>query len=124
MMVRLVLLLLILLSSFLESIPGNKLTTSQSSTLQPYAASTIATISVGSTPYGVGVNPSTSRVYVANSGEGTVSVINSVTNTLVTNITVQSGPIDIGVNSATNRIYVTNQGTNSVSVINGANNSI
>jgi hypothetical protein len=37
----------------------------------------IATIAVGNAPFGVGANAATARVYVANQGSDTVSVINS-----------------------------------------------
>ena len=35
----------------------------------------VATVPVGSSPRGVAVDPSTNRIYVTNSGDGTVSVI-------------------------------------------------
>jgi DNA-binding beta-propeller fold protein YncE len=42
---------------------------------QVYAQTVIATIDVGNNPLGVAVNPTTNRIYVANAGDGTVSVI-------------------------------------------------
>jgi YVTN family beta-propeller protein len=62
-------------------------------------------------PLGVAVNPVTNTIYVANGGcpcGTTVSVINGLTNTVVTVITVGDRPSAIAVNSVTNRIYVTN----------------
>jgi YVTN family beta-propeller protein len=44
----------------------------------------------GSTPFGVAVTPDGSRVYVANGGDGTVSVISTATNT------VAGSPIVVG----------------------------
>ena len=38
----------------------------------------VATVAVGSNPYGVAVNPNTNRIYVANYGDDTVSVIEDV----------------------------------------------
>ena len=48
----------------------------------------IATIPVGSGPYGVAV--SSTRAYVANSGDGTVSVIDIATNTNIATININS----------------------------------
>lgn len=91
----------------------------------------VATISLpaNSYPHGVGVNPATNRIYVANTGGlpptgTTVSVIDGVTNTVTATVTVGTGPFGIGVNRGTNRIYVSNKGDDSVSVINGATNTV
>lgn len=51
--------------------------------------SVIATVTVGSGPYGVGVNPITNRIYVTNQGSDNVSVINGNTNTVIA--TFESG---------------------------------
>ena len=57
-------------------------------TAVPAAAATTytvtATIGVGSTPRGVGVDPATHTVYVANSGGNSVSVITSAISTSMT----------------------------------------
>jgi YVTN family beta-propeller protein len=73
----------------------------------------IATVSVGMNPLGIGINPITNRVYVANLQSGTVSVIDGTTNVLVATVNVGVttngwGPGYIAVNPSTNRIYVTN----------------
>ena len=92
----------------------------------------IGTVTVGNNPRGVGVNPVTNRVYVANGGTtavpgNTVSIVDDSTNPPgVTSVTVGSGPSRVGVNPTTNRIYVSNNfgpGT-TVSVINGATGAI
>ncbi|MDA1676801.1 YncE family protein, partial [Bacillus cereus group sp. TH152-1LC] len=65
------------------------------------------------------------KIYVANSGANTVSVIDGATNTVVGGaISVGSGPSGIGVNTSTNKIYVANSGANTVSVIDGATNTV
>src|SRR5262249_13188841 len=52
----------------------------------------------GSTPFGVAVTPDGSKVYVANSGDGTVSVISTGTNTVIGSpIPVGSQPLALGV---------------------------
>jgi len=90
-------------------------------TAVPAAAATTytvtATIGVGITPEGVGVDPATNTVYVANEGGGSVSVIDGATNTVTATIGVGSEPIGVGVDPATHAVYVANAGGNSVSVI-------
>jgi YVTN family beta-propeller protein len=92
-----------------------------------------ATVYVGSAPTGVAVDTATNTVYVANSGDGSVSVIDAVTcnakqtsgcaNTPPT-VEVGTSPRGIDVDQATDTIYVTNLGVNetggTVSVIDGA----
>jgi YVTN family beta-propeller protein len=63
------------------------------------------------------VNPIRNRIYVANAGSNTVSVIDGTTNTVVATVTVGTTPFGVAVNPTTNRIYVTNSGSNTVSVI-------
>jgi YVTN family beta-propeller protein len=83
-----------------------------------------AAITVGAGPNGVGVNPANNRVYVANTGTNTVSVIDGNTNTsLGTPIRVGSGPLGVGVNPATNLVYVGSQTSSVVTVINGTTNT-
>lgn len=56
----------------------------------------IATVAVGSFPYGVAVHPDGSRVYVVNAGSNTVSVINTATNTVVGTVQVGTAPAAFG----------------------------
>ena len=84
----------------------------------------IATIPVGDDPQAVRVNPSTNRVYVANQGDDTVSVIDGASNAVIVTVPVGDKPFAIGVNSATGRVYVTNRDEDTVSVIDGASNAV
>ena len=82
------------------------------------------TVSVGSHPYGVAVNPSTNTVYVANYGSNSVSVIDGSTNTVTSTVSVGNGPSGVAANPSTNTVYVANGGDDSVSVINGSTNAV
>ena len=82
-----------------------------------------ATVAVGSVPYGVGVNPTTNKIYVVNSGGNTVSVIDGTTDTVLTTVAVGSVPTGVGVNPTTNKIYVSNSSGASVSVIDGTDDA-
>jgi YVTN family beta-propeller protein len=54
-------------------------------------------IPVGSSPFGVAVTPDGSKVYVANSGDNTVSVIDTATNMVVAVLPVGQAPFAFGV---------------------------
>jgi YVTN family beta-propeller protein len=89
------------------------------------------TVQTGSGPVSVAVDQITDTIYVTNSGDNTVSVINGATcnaqNTsgcgLTTTVNVGSVPVALDVNQATDTVYVANWGNGTgttVSVINGA----
>ena len=63
------------------------------------------------------VNPSTNRIYVANAGSDSVSVIDGASNTVAATVAVGSNPLGVAVNPNTNRIYVANSRDDTVSVI-------
>lgn len=84
----------------------------------------ITTITVGTNPVGVGVNPATNRIYVTNQGSHSVSVIDGFTHVVIATIMVGASPEGVNVNPATNRIYITNRGSNNVSVINGSTSTV
>jgi YVTN family beta-propeller protein len=75
---------------------------------------------VGSGPGAIAVNPVSNLVYVANSGSGTVSVINPASKTVVATVTAGSSPDGIAVNLETGQIYVANKDSNNLSVIDGS----
>src|SRR5437870_3161107 len=78
----------------------------------------VATIPVGTAPYGVAVNQAGSTAYVANFGSNNVSVITTSTNTVTAIIPVGSGPTSLTFAPNGKTAYVTNSTSNSVSVIN------
>lgn len=80
----------------------------------------IAQISVGESPSHLLVLGN--KIYVANSGSNTVSVINSSQNPKGRHdIVVGNGPSDIAYNDMYRKIYVANSKDNTVSVINASN---
>jgi YVTN family beta-propeller protein len=93
-----------------------------------WAQTVVATIPVGTSPVAVASNPLTDKIYVANEGSNTVTVIDGHTKSTVT-VAVGLHPVAIAVNAVTDKIYVANRGyflkniTGSVTVINGATNS-
>jgi YVTN family beta-propeller protein len=86
------------------------------------ARKVVAKVKVGSTPYNVVVNSSTHKAYVVNRGSNTISVVNTMIDTVETTIEVGVEPISIALDG--NRAYVTNCGSNSVSVIDIPTNTV
>jgi len=64
-------------------------------------------IPVAQDPYGIAVNPYTSQAYVALSN-GTVDVIDTLTNTITTSTSIGGTNAGVAVNVATGNVFVTN----------------
>jgi len=84
----------------------------------------ITSVTVGTRPKAVGVNPVTNRIYVTNQGSNNVSVIDGLTHVVLATILVGVSPEELNIDSKTNRIYVTNHGSNNVSVISGRTHTV
>jgi uncharacterized repeat protein (TIGR01451 family) len=81
----------------------------------------VATIAVGSRPFGVAVSPDGLRVYVANYAGSSVSVIDTAANAVIATVPLASSfPIGIAVSPDGSRVYVTHEVTGDVSVIDTA----
>lgn len=90
------------------------------------AGSTTPSIYLGNgmIPWGVVVSTSGDKVYVANSGDNSVSVIDAASNTIDAKVPVGQRPYGMAVNPKSPKLYVTNYDDNSVSVIDMSNNSL
>jgi YVTN family beta-propeller protein len=84
----------------------------------------IGTVPVGAGPFGVSVNPQTRRVYVANQGSATVSVIDENTHLVISTVPVGGGPTAVAVDASRNRIYVTSRFSDSVFVLDGTSDTV
>ena len=80
-----------------------------------------ATITVGDAPTGAAVNPLTNAIYVVNSNDFTLSIINGGTNAVTTVGVPGTVPLPVGVavNPVTGRVYVTNNIDETVDVFTG-----
>ena len=81
-------------------------------------------IAVGAYPQSVVVTPDGSKVYVANYGSASVSVIDTASDIVIGSIEVGSYPDGLAVTPDGSRVYVANQLGNSVSVIATATNTV
>ncbi|MBA3947123.1 MAG: YncE family protein [Herpetosiphonaceae bacterium] len=84
----------------------------------------VTTIRVGRQPIGVAVDPRIHRAYVGNSLDNTVSVIDTITNSVVDTIRVGLFPADVEVGLNTNVVYVMNNYASTVSVIETTTNKV
>jgi YVTN family beta-propeller protein len=82
------------------------------------------TIPVGLGPVRVATNPQTNTIYVTNTGDGTVSVINGKKNRVVATIPVGVSPVGVATNPQTNTAYAVDPATRTLSVIDGATNTV
>jgi YVTN family beta-propeller protein len=94
------------------------------SVISTVSNSIIATIPVGSNPFGVSASQDGTLVYITNEGDNNVSVINTQTNKVTAIIPVGSGPKGIIVSADGTRIYVANSFSNTISIIDAATNSV
>jgi YVTN family beta-propeller protein len=79
--------------------------------------SLIETVDVGATPAAIDVNPQTGYVYVVNSGDNTVTVIDSNNSFATTTVNVGTEPAALAVNPRLGRVYVANAESTSLSVL-------
>lgn len=75
-------------------------------------------------PYIMALTPDGSRLYVTNVNYGTVTAINTATNTIIATINVGQFPGGICISPDGSKVYVASSGSNSVAVISTATNSV
>lgn len=79
-------------------------------------------LTVGTSPRGLAVDPSTDRIFVANQDSGTISVIEGPKDTVSATVRVTGSPVDLAVDWA-HRVYAAERLTGEIAVVDGANNS-
>jgi len=88
-------------------------------TVTAFADWVLTTVPTGLNPWAVTVNLVTNKIYIANQGSNTVTVIDGMTFES-TSVPVGNYPYAIAANSMTNKIYVANYNSANVTVIDGA----
>src|SRR5437867_4218561 len=107
--------LLIILSTFLYVTPAVH---------AKNASYSVTNIPVGNDPVPEVYDPVNGNLYVGNSGSGTVSVIDSTSNTVIATVVVGTGLANGIWNPANGNVYFCNQGSATVSVISSATNTV
>ena len=85
------------------------------------------TVAVGGSSQGIAVLPDGTRVYVASQTDGTVSAIDTTTNTVVAAVPVSASPnspFGVAVTPDGNTVYATNPDDDTVAVIDTATNTV
>ena len=86
------------------------------------AAGTVKRVKVGSGPEAIAVNEQTEGVYVVNSGDRSVSVIEGKSDTVVATVATAARPYAIAIDESANKVYVSNTFSNMLTVIDGVTN--
>jgi YVTN family beta-propeller protein len=81
-------------------------------------------VKVGAAPVSIAVNTATGLAYVANAGDGTLSVLDGASDAVVATVPVGSHPYSVAVDVATGRVFVTHTFGNQVSMLDGATNKV
>lgn len=97
-----------------------------------YAHAASVDIPVGALPSGIAVNARTGLVYVANEGDGTLSVIAAASNRVVGGVSLidtlalggSASPMGVAVDEGTNTIYVAETGAAKVALVDGATGTV
>ena len=74
----------------------------------------LTTVTVGRLPWRVVVDERSRRAYVVNRGDGTLSVLDSATGTLLRTRAVGDDPVAAAVDERTGRVFVANRGDGTV----------
>ena len=81
-------------------------------------------IQVGTNPVNLAALPNSSKIYVVNRGENSVTVISTANNNAVATVPVGSSPVWAVASADGSRVFVVNQGSGSVSVIDATSDSV
>jgi uncharacterized protein len=86
------------------------------------ADGSVKTVKMGTEPEAIAINPITNKIYVGNSGDGTVSVIDGTTDLVTATVPVGDLPYVLAVNLLSDKIYVSKTFSNTTTVIDGKTN--
>ncbi|MDD3041086.1 PGF-pre-PGF domain-containing protein [Bacteroides sp.] len=84
----------------------------------------IATINVGSDPWGVAVSSDGTKAYIANVYSNSISIIDTTTNTVISTVNVGREPFGVAVSPDGTKVYVANYLSDTVSVIDTKTNAV
>jgi len=88
------------------------------------ASQAVREVAVGKAPVSVAVDAVAGRIYVANSGDGTVSAIDGVSQRVVATVAVGAHPYSIAVNRRTGEVFVSHTFSDRTTVLDGATGGV
>jgi len=80
-------------------------------------------VAVGAEPVSIAVNSANGRVYVANAGDGTLTILDGISDAVVATVPIGSHPYSVAVNSASGKVYVTHTFGDQLSILDGTTNT-
>ncbi len=81
-------------------------------------------VPTGSEPVSIAANQINGRVYIANSGDGTVTVLDGRTDAILATVYVGAHPYSIAVDSGLGKVYVARTYSDDLTEIDGATNAV
>jgi YVTN family beta-propeller protein len=88
------------------------------------AANTTVQVKVGVGPVSIAVDSRNGRAFVANTGDGTVSVIDGKTDTVIATIPIGAHPYSIDADSAAGKVYVSRTYSDQLTIIDATTNQV
>lgn len=79
---------------------------------------------IESFPWGIDINPVTTRIYVALSEQDRLAVADAQTGKILKSVAVGRAPLGVAVDPQRNRVYVANLSSRSLSIIDGATDAV
>jgi YVTN family beta-propeller protein len=79
-------------------------------------------VPVGAEPVSIAVNSANGRAYVANAGDGTLTILDGFSDSVLATVPIGSHPYSVAVNSTTGKVYVTHTFGDQLSILDGTTN--
>jgi YVTN family beta-propeller protein len=80
-------------------------------------------LTVGAEPVSIAVNTANGRAYVANAGDGTLTILDGFSDAVLATVLIGSHPYSVAVDSATGKVYVTHTFGDQLSILDGTTNT-
>jgi YVTN family beta-propeller protein len=88
------------------------------------AGQTVRSVEVGTAPVSIAVDSVSGRAYVANSGDGTVSIVDGISDKVLATVAVGAHPYSIAANSRTGMVYVSHTFSDRTTVVDAATGGV
>ena len=88
------------------------------------ASQRVVTVAVGRAPISIAVDSASGRAYVANAGDGTVSIIDGTSDRVLATVAVGTHPYSIAANPRTGAVYVSHTFSNRTTVLDPVTNGV